>query len=211
MYGGGEYPATGVQVLRRPPSREQFSAVRVGPVRTLDGLQQAFAVRAAVFMAEQGCPFDEEYDGNDLSGLHLLARDGREPVGTLRLRWFAGFGKIERVCILPAWRGRHIDRILLAHACEIAACKGYRLMIGQIQARLWPLWSRVLKCERLEERPVFSFSGYDYAEIHIPVPAHPEPLTPSSDPYILLRPEGAWNMPGILEPPERASQQEQAA
>ena len=193
------YPAAGVDVLRRAPGKQHFDAVQVIVARSLEDLQRVVAIRAAVFLAEQACPYDEEYDGHDLSSMHLLAAVAGEPVATLRLRWFAGFGKIERVCILGRIRGRYIDRILLAHACEIAARKGYRLMIGQIQARLWPLWSRVLRCDLQNERPVFSFSGYDYREIHIPVPRHEDALTPMSDPYVLIRPEGYWDTPGILE------------
>lgn len=193
------YPETGCQALRKPPEKERFSTVDVRPARSLDDLQKVFAIRAAVFMAEQNCPYDEEYDGNDLASLHLLACIGREPVGTLRLRWFADFGKIERVCILPAARARHIERVLLAHALEIASRKGYRLMIGQIQARLWPLWSRVLNCSLQADRGSFSFSDFDYLEIHIPVPPHPDALGPDSDPYVLIRPEGDWDRAGVLD------------
>lgn len=193
------YPATGCKALRRTPSQDSFRALRVRPVQSLDDLQRVFAIRAAVFMAEQHCPYDEEYDGNDLAALHLIAFIGREPVGTLRLRWFADFGKIERVCILPSMRGRQIERMLLAHAIEIASRKGYRLMIGQIQARLWPLWSRVLHCKLQDGRRSFSFSDFEYLEIDIPVPRHPNPLSPDSDPFILIRPEGDWDSRGILE------------
>tara|TARA_B100000949_G_scaffold129878_1_gene114468 strand:- start:143 stop:793 length:651 start_codon:yes stop_codon:yes gene_type:complete len=193
------YPSIGLEALRRAPSEDQFGSVQVRPVQSLDDLQRVFAIRAAVFMAEQSCPYDEEYDGNDLAAMHLIATIGKEPVGTLRLRWFASFGKIERVCILPSMRGRHIERILLAHAIEIAARKGYTLMIGQIQARLWPLWSRVLHCTLQEGRTRFSFSDYDYLEIDIPVPTHPDALSPQSDPFILIRPEGDWDREGILE------------
>ncbi|MEE2877472.1 MAG: GNAT family N-acetyltransferase [Pseudomonadota bacterium] len=197
--GALPYPATGVEVLRRKPERLHFEQTEVQVARTLDDLQKVFAIRAAVFLAEQDCPYDEEYDGNDLSGLHLIASVEGEPIATLRLRWFSAFGKVERVCILPRARGRNLDKIILAHAFEIAAAKGYRLLIGQIQARLWPLWSRVLHCELREERPGFSFSGYDYLEIDIPVPVHPSTLTPYTDPYVLIRPEGEWEAPGILE------------
>lgn len=47
-----------------PAMLEQFSA---GPVRTLEEYQQAMALRAAVYMAEQEYPYKEEYDGNDFS------------------------------------------------------------------------------------------------------------------------------------------------
>ena len=193
------YPVTGVRALRKAPARCHFDRVQVSVVRTMDDLQKIFAIRAAVFMVEQDCPYDEEFDGNDLSGLHLLASVGGQPLATLRLRWFSSFGKVERVCILRQARGQYIDRILLAHAFEIAAKKGYRLMMGQIQARLWPLWSRVLHCTLQADGESFTFSGYDYLEIHIPVPAHSSALTPRSDPHVLIRPEGAWDAPGVLE------------
>lgn len=201
------YPVTGASVLRRAPAKRHFDETGIQVARTIDDLQKALAIRAAVFLAEQECPYDEEYDGNDLSGLHLIALVKGEPVATLRLRWFSSFGKVERVCILPRARGRYLDRILLAHAFEIAAVKGYRLMIGQIQARLWRLWSKVLHCDLREDRAGFSFSGYDYLEIDIPIPPHPSPLTPYSDPYVLIRPEGDWDVPGILESTTDAMEQ----
>ncbi|MEQ8559638.1 MAG: N-acetyltransferase [Henriciella sp.] len=204
------YPEIGAKVLRAIPPQHHFERTDVHVARTLDDLQQVFAIRAAVFLAEQDCPFHEEYDGNDLASLHLVASVAGEPLATLRLRWFAGFGKVERVCILSRARGRKLDRILLAHAFEIAARKGYRLMMGQIQARLWPLWSRVLNCNLREGRPSFSFSGYDYLEILIPVPAHAEALTPQSAPYVLIRPEGSWDAAGILEQTALQAQQQES-
>ena len=193
------YPLVGVQSLRNPPEAELWSTVDVDIVRDLNTFQKIVAVRAAVFMSEQSCPYDEEYDGNDLSGLHLLASIKGEPVATLRLRWFAGFGKIERVCALPGSRGSGAVKIMLAHALEIAARKGYRMMLAQIQARLWPLWSKVFFATLRTDRPAFSFSDFDYQEMEIPVAEHPQTLTPYSDPYVLIRPEGEWDAPGILD------------
>lgn len=193
------YPETGLNALRRKPTEDNLNSADVRVVRTLEDLQKAWALRAAVFLAEQECPYAEEYDGNDLVAMHLLLEKQGEPVGTLRLRWFAGFGKVERVCVLPHARGAHAERVLLAHAFEIAARKGYRMMIGQIQARLWPLWSRTLHCHLRSDRPAFSFSGYDYLEIDIPLPAYTDALSPRSDPFVLIRPEGHWGQPGVLE------------
>ncbi|MEM5517583.1 GNAT family N-acetyltransferase [Henriciella sp. AS95] len=168
-------------------------------MNSLEELQQVFSIRAAVFMAEQSCPYREEFDGNDLSACHLLCAIDGEPVATLRLRWFASFGKVERVCVLPHARGQQLERIMLAHAFELAARKGYRLMTGQIQARLWPLWKRTVYCILRENRPSFSFSDYEYLEVDIQLPPHPHALTPLSDPYLLIRPEGNWDEKGVLE------------
>lgn len=85
-------------------------------------------------------------------------------------------------------------------------------MIAQIQARLWPLWSRLLKCRLREDRPGFVFSDYDYLEIDIPLPVHPRAIGPDADPYLMIRPEGAWDTEGVLElSARRSADQEKAA
>ena len=48
-------------------------AVIVRLARGLDDLMQVFAVRSAVYVGEERCPYDEEYDGNDLCAAHVLA------------------------------------------------------------------------------------------------------------------------------------------
>ena len=172
---------------------------KIEMVRTLDAYQKMVALRAITFMAEQDCPFDEEYDGNDLCASHLLAYADGQAVATLRLRWFAGFGKVERVCVLPAYRGSNVVKVLLAAAFELGARKGFRRMTAQIQARLWPLWSRILNCNLLKDRPSLFFSDFEYYEIEIPLAAHPEVIRYNSDPYQMIRPEGAWDEPGVLD------------
>ena len=99
-------PVVGMDGLRRPVPDEAWGRYSARPVRSLDELQMAAAIRAAVFMSEQACPYEEEYDGNDLCGTHFLLFDGGEPVGTLRVRWFADFAKLERIALLPRERGR---------------------------------------------------------------------------------------------------------
>jgi predicted GNAT family N-acyltransferase len=117
-------------------------------------------------MSEQACPYEEEYDGNDLCGTHFLLFDGTEPVGTLRVRWFADFAKLERIALLPRERGRMGLRVLLAEMFELVARKGYRRMLGQIQARLWPVWSRTFKCRLLPGRAPFWFSDLSPVSDH---------------------------------------------
>ena len=192
-------PEIGEQVLCRPAPREAYKVYDAIPVRSLDDLQQVFAIRAAVFMAEQACPYSEEFDGNDLCSTHfLLKRDG-QPVGTLRIRWFAEFAKLERIVLLPCERARPGLKVLLAYAFELVSRKGYSRMIGQIQARLWPVWSRTFKCRLVPGRPPFWFSDFEYREIEIPVPRHPQALQFEEDPYRIIRPEGSWDEAGVLD------------
>ena len=187
---------SGLSRQLRPEDIEHF---KIDMVRTLDAYQKMVALRAITFMAEQDCPFDEEYDGNDLCACHLLAYADGQAVATLRLRWFAGFGKVERVCVLPAYRGSNVVKVMLAAAFELGARKGFRRMTAQIQARLWPLWSRILNCNLLKDRESLFFSDFEYYEIEIPLAAHPEALRFNSDPYQMIRPEGAWDEPGVLD------------
>ena len=199
----------GESVLLRPVPPEAHQTYSADVVRTLDGYHQVSAIRSAVFLTEQDCPYEEEFDGNDLCATHLVLKRNGRPVGTLRIRWFAEFAKLERIALLPSERGRPGLRVLLAAGFEIVSRKGYARMVGQIQARLWPVWSRTFKCRLIEGRAPFWFSGYEYREIEIPIPHHPQKLAFDEDPYRIIRPEGAWDEPGILEssvpPPTKGS------
>lgn len=179
-----------------PALKERFE---VSMVRTLDDYQKAMAIRAPTYLGEQDCPYDEEYDGNDLCASHVLAYLNGQPIATLRLRWFSGFGKIERVSVLPPYRGSGVVKVMLAAAMEVSARKGYRRMLAQIQTRLWPLWSKTLNCRMMDDHPNFYFSDFEYCEIEISIAAHPEAIRSTTDPLTIIRPEGDWDRPGVLD------------
>ena len=44
--------------------------------RTFEDLSRVISMRSAVYIAEQECPYEEEFDGNDLAATHLLAYMG---------------------------------------------------------------------------------------------------------------------------------------
>lgn len=69
------------------------------------------AIRQAVFITEQGIPGELEWDGCDAHCHHVLALlpDGR-PVGTGRLQ---PDGRLGRMAVLRAWRGRGVGRAIL--------------------------------------------------------------------------------------------------
>ncbi len=85
---------------------------------TPDMIAKVFALRAAVFMSEQDCPYDEEFDGNDYCATHILGLVDGVPAAALRLRYFAEFAKMERLAVMPKYRphlsaqdrGGHRDR-----------------------------------------------------------------------------------------------------
>lgn len=173
--------------------------VEVDVVRDFDGLLRVFALRAIVYMGEQRCPFDEEFDGNDLAAAtHLIAKIDGEPVGTVRLRWFADFVKVERVAVKSEHRGGAVVRSLFGYAIRLASRRGYTRAIGHIQARLAPFWLRLGFAAR-SGRPRFHFSDHEYIEVEGRIEPHPEAISVDTAPLILLRPDGRWDEPGPLD------------
>jgi len=182
------------------PVRLPKEAVTVCVARTLEELMQAMAIRSLVYMGEQVCPYDEEFDGNDISGAtHLIARIGREPVGCVRLRWFADFAKLERLTVAPHYRGGTVPRALLDAAFDLAAKKGYRRIMGHTQVRLAPVLKRLGKVSVRAGRKPFTFSDHEYVETIRELTPPEDAVTIDSDPMVLLRPEGAWDRPGVLD------------
>jgi predicted GNAT family N-acyltransferase len=175
-------------------------AVVVSVARTLDEIMQAVAIRSMVYMGEQICPYAEEFDGNDFAGAtHLIARVGVEPVGVIRLRWFAEFAKLERFTIRPDYRGGAVPRALLEAAFDLAARKGYRKIMGHTQTRLAPVLMRLGRVKVRKDRPSFKFSDHEYVETLRELQPPPDAITIDSDPMVLVRPEGAWDRPGVLD------------
>lgn len=72
--------------------------------RTFEDMAKIFSVRTATYMTEQLCSYDEEFDGNDFSGTHLLGEVSGEPAGCVRVRYFGSFAKIERLAVRPEFR-----------------------------------------------------------------------------------------------------------
>lgn len=181
----------GARIRTRPKLDAQL-------VSTADQMARVMAVRAAVFMSEQNCPYDEEFDGNDYAGAQILGTVNGEPAATLRIRYFANFVKIERLAVLPRFRRTLIAREVVERGIEICRRKGYRRMYGQSQLRLVHFWER-FGFKPMKKDAKLVFSDHEYVEIAGDLPPHENPLTPESDPLVLIRPEGRWDEPGVLD------------
>jgi ElaA protein len=95
-------------------------------VRSPERLEQAFAIRRAVFVHEQGVSEALEIDQRDDEACHLLAFREGEPIGTLRLRWHerGRVAKIERVAVVRQGRGGGIGQALVSAALARAEAAG---------------------------------------------------------------------------------------
>ncbi len=172
--------------------------LRVEMVRDLNDYMKVVAVRSSVFLAEQDCPYDEEFDNNDLSASHLIAYLRNEPVATLRIRWFASFAKIERVCVMKHVRGGALVKLMIETAVEMIGRKGYRHVLGYIQKRLVPFWKQ-LGFHPRDGRDGFRFSDYEYVECFRELAARNDAISIDSDPYVVMRPEGQWDEASVLD------------
>lgn len=102
--------------------------------------QAAQAIRTHVFIEEQRCPPEEEWDGLDETSRHLLGRVSGEAVATARWRTVPHDGylaaKLERFAVLPAHRGRGYGRALVHAALGDARRAGFHTFVLHAQAHL---------------------------------------------------------------------------
>jgi predicted GNAT family N-acyltransferase len=203
----GDIEAPNVWKFRREPERPLYDSyvpksgkknIGITVAHTFEDLMRVVAIRNAVYIGEQECPYEEEYDGNDLACTHLLAYSGDEPVGCLRLRFFADFAKFERLAIRKDFRRSRASVPLIRAGFSLCQKKGYVKVISHIQERLLPFWSR-FGFEPKPDGRRFSFSDYSYVEMVARIEADPEAITLDVDPYVLIRPEGQWYTEGVLE------------
>jgi len=171
--------------------------VTVDVVRSMDQMARVIAIRGAIYMGEQHCPFEEEFDGNDFSATHLICHKDGEPVGCMRIRYFADFAKLERLEVRSEGRGSGLAGVLLDAAIELCRKKGYRVLYAHSQKRFLKVWEQ-RGFRRMGARELV-FSDFDYVEVKLETEKHPQSITLSDDPYVLIRPEGNWDTPGILE------------
>jgi predicted GNAT family N-acyltransferase len=190
-----------------PSARQPFDTYQPGAeghapgikvVHDSEELLKVRAIRAATYLAEQNIPYSEDVDGNDFSATHLLGYIGDEPAGCIRIRYFAGFVKLERLAVLSRFRRTRLALSLVKAAIEFARMKGYARFYGQAEAEVIKLWEHFGFVPR-EGSGLQYLTNRTYFEGDLHVPAHPEPLSPYSGAEVLLRPEGQWDRPGTLE------------
>jgi predicted GNAT family N-acyltransferase len=172
--------------------------ITVAVARSFDDLMRVVSMRTSVYISEQSCPYEEEFDGNDMSATHMLGYVGGELAGCLRIRFFADFAKLERVAVKREFRHTRLSFQMARAAIELSRVKGYRRIYGHAQKRLVNFWSR-FGFKPLAGRQELVFSDYDYVEMVAEFQPHPDAITIDTDPYVLIRPEGRWHKPGILE------------
>jgi predicted GNAT family N-acyltransferase len=105
-------------------------------------------IRFQVFVEEQGVSLEEEVDAFEDQSQHWLVRNGfGQAIATMRFREKTDVpgsygikgrvGKMERVAVLPDYRGAGIGRQLMIHVADAAKKQGfdYVYLHGQVQSQ----------------------------------------------------------------------------
>jgi predicted GNAT family N-acyltransferase len=172
------------------------TSVRIA--RTFNDLMTVTAIRSAVYLAEQDCPIEEEFDGNDFVAAHFIGYVGDEPVACLRVRFFGDFAKVERLAVRHQYRRSVVAFKLVKASVEYIKRKGFRKIYGQAQDRLVDFWAHFGAKPLPNARPI-SFSDFSYTEMLLEIEPSADAITLESDPYVIIRPEGDWDTPGVLD------------
>ncbi|MBQ8870198.1 MAG: hypothetical protein IJ019_02340 [Alphaproteobacteria bacterium] len=103
---------------------------------------QAMTVRREVFIDEYKIAEQKEFDGNDFGATHILALDDNRPIGTMRIRYFNGFVKMERMCVIKKFRKTDVSEKIMQKAMLFAAQKGYEKAYGVCKKELLNRWKQ---------------------------------------------------------------------
>lgn len=181
--------------------------ITVSLVRTMDELVASIAIRAAVYVGEDEWSFEEEWDGNDFTGSHILARVNGDPAGCLRVRYFADFIKPERLAVLPKYRNKRFGRRGVAwelcdYTWDFALRKGFTKIYGHALEGVVPLWHKLSRGALYPMHDEsFECNGKTVVPMAGSLPPVANRLSLDSSHLTLVRPEGAWDRPGFWETP----------
>jgi predicted GNAT family N-acyltransferase len=113
-------------------------------VENEEQLETAFQIRKKVFVEEQHVPVEEEIDALEQDCTHFLLYDDEgKPSGAGRFRMVDGYGKVERICILPSVRGKGAGRELMLAIEHYAAEQGVQKCKLNAQTHAIPFYEKL--------------------------------------------------------------------
>ena len=188
-------------LARQRPRYDSFDAVTrsgIKVVHEMSELLMVSAIRSAVYIGEQNCPFAEEFDGNDFAATHLIGFINGEPAGCMRIRFFGRFAKVERLAVRKEYRTSRLSFQLVRAAVDLCRSKGYATIYGHAKTEYLRFW-RHFGFDLRKGIQTFPFSDSEYVELRSEFSVPNDAVSLEDGPYRLIRPEGRWHRPGVLE------------
>lgn len=172
------------------------SNLKIKVVSNHEELFKANLVRGIVYMHEQNCPYEEEFDLNDFTCTQIIGLIDSEPVLTARIRYFGKFAKFERLAIRPQFRSKGYGHTLIKFMLNLVTEKGISKCYLHAQKRLEKFYQsygfQVIGS-------TFNFSDHDYIEMVSSLSSQNPIWDIGQNPHVANRPEGAWEKDGPIE------------
>jgi len=131
--------------------------IAIKNVTSKEDLDKVFEIRRIVFVDEQNCPPELEWENEDVSH-HFLATYNDVPAGACRWRKTDNGFKLERFCVLKEFRGKGIGQKLVQSVLEnLPSNADYIYLNAQLKAM--PMYS---KFNFITEGPQFEEAGIQH-------------------------------------------------
>jgi|GEM_PF-1598828 len=143
-------------------------------VSSQDEMNMVIAIRACVFLGKPGWTYEHTFDANDHCATHIIGFINDEPCGTVRIRWFRDFARIERIAIREEFRSLILLNKIATTALRLCRKKGYDKVGGLTYPGLIGFWGRH------GAKPVGEAVDSEYGAV-VPIlgePKHWEDITP---------------------------------
>ena len=130
----------------------------INKITTPEELEKAFSVRKIVFVEEQNCPPELEWENEEVS-THFLALMNHVPCGACRWRKTENGYKLERFAVLKEYRGKRVGQALVAAALnDLPNDADYIYLNAQVDAMsLYAKFGFVAEGEEFEEAGIKHF------------------------------------------------------
>ncbi|MFI5453625.1 GNAT family N-acetyltransferase [Pedobacter sp. UC225_61] len=135
-----------------------MDTLQVQKAITKEELEKVFAIRKIVFVDEQNCPPELEWENEDVS-THFLALSDHQPCGACRWRKTDKGYKLERFAVLKEFRGQGVGRALIATALDdLPSDANYIYLNSQLDAMsLYAKFGFVAEGDQFEEAGIQHF------------------------------------------------------
>lgn len=131
---------------------------------TPEQIQDALKIRTEVFVDEQQISTELEFDGLDEESIHFVSYDENSPIAAGRLRTIETTGKVQRICVLKDYRGKHIGNKIMHLIHETAKKNGLKQLVLHAQESAIPFYEKLgyqISSERFME------AGIPHAEMKL--------------------------------------------
>ena len=106
--------------------------------------EQAYDIRRKVFVDEQQVPLHIEMDEYDSTAIHFVGYNLQQPIAAGRIREIeSGIGKVERVSVLPEFRGQHVGVLMMEAMESYARSAGMSTLKLNSQSHAIPFYEKL--------------------------------------------------------------------